>query len=96
MFSLGFLQRIKLVLFIVYVCLINFVVSQQNLVYNGDFEEYSSCPLSESGPFQNPKEIEKCIGWKAPTYATSDYFNFCATNPTISIPNNLGGSKQMG
>ena len=67
--------------------------SQQNLVYNGDFEEYSSCPEYESTPFQNPQEIEKCIGWKAPTYGTSDYFNTCATNPTISIPSNFGGEQ---
>lgn len=69
------------------------VAAQQNLVVNGDFEEYSSCPLSESTPFQNPKEIEKCIGWKAPTYGTSDYFNICASNPTISIPTNFGGEQ---
>ncbi len=82
-FSLGFLTRIKAVFFIVYVCCINFVLSQQNLVYNGDFEEYSSCPETVSNPFQNPKEIEKCVGWKAPTYGTSDYFNSCADNDSL-------------
>lgn len=65
--------------------------AQQNLVINGDFEQMSSCPEWESMPSQNPKEIEKCIGWKAPTFGTSDYFNTCATNPTISAPvNGLG------
>ncbi len=82
-FSLGFLPRIKPVFFIVYVCCSHLVAAQQNLVYNGDFEEYSSCPESPSSPFQNPKEIEKCIGWKAPTYGTSDYFNSCADNDSL-------------
>ncbi|WP_343635774.1 gliding motility-associated C-terminal domain-containing protein [Fluviicola sp.] len=71
--------------------LLNHSQAQPNLIYNGDFEEYSSCPQYESSPFQNPKEIEKCIGWKAPTYGTSDYFNTCATNPTISVPANALG-----
>lgn len=94
-FSLGFFPRIKPVCFIVLLCLIFSKTSftQQNLVYNGDFEEFSSCPEYESTPFQNPQEIEKCIGWKAPTYGTSDYFNTCTTNPTISIPTNFGGEQ---
>ncbi len=69
------------------------VNAQQNLVVNGDFEEYSSCPAGFSDPFQNPKEIEKCIGWKAPTFGTSDYYNVCASNPNISIPTNLFGEQ---
>ena len=70
------------------------VAAQQNLVVNGDFEEYSSCPQSESYPLQNPKEIEKCIGWKPATFGTSDYFNTCATNPIISVPTNALGEQQ--
>jgi len=93
-FSLGFFPRIKPVFFIVFLCLIfKTSFTQLNLVYNGDFDEYSSCPEYESTPFQNPREIEKCIGWKAPTYGTSYYFNTCATNPTISIPSNFGGEQ---
>ena len=65
--------------------------AQQNLVYNGDFEEYSDCPQGYSSPFQNPKEIEKCVGWKAPTFGTSDYYNTCSSNPQVSVPaNDLG------
>ena len=85
---------IKPVFYIVFLCFIPFVIhTQQNLVVNGDFEEYSSCPEYESAPFQAVKEIERCIGWKAPTYGTSDYFNVCATNPTISVPNNGLGEQ---
>ena len=71
----------------------NAICAQTNLIYNGDFEEYSSCPLFESSPFQFPKEIEKCLGWRTPTYGTSDYFNSCATNPTISVPVNALGEQ---
>lgn len=63
--------------------------SQTNLVYNGDFEIYSSCPVAESSPFQAPNyEITKCMGWTCPTYGTSDYFNVCSTNPLITVPSN--------
>lgn len=60
--------------------------AQQNLIYNGDFEEYSDCPVfySQAGP--NP-DIEKCVGWRAPTPGTSDYYNECSND--MSVPNNL-------
>lgn len=68
-------------------------MAQQNLVFNGDFEQYSDCPESESTPLQNPKEIEKCIGWKAPTYGTSDYFNPCAAGTNVDVPLNILGEQ---
>ncbi len=93
LFSLGFFPRIKPVCFIVLFCLIFSKTSftQLNLVYNGDFEEYSSCPEYESSNNQFPYEIEKCLGWKAPTYGTSDYFNTCSLNTNVWIPLNSGG-----
>lgn len=60
---------------------------------NGDFEQYSDCPEYESSPLQIPKEIEKCIGWKAPTYGTSDYFNACAIGANIYVPTNILGEQ---
>lgn len=68
-------------------------MAQTNLILNGDFEQYSSCPTSNSNPFQIPKEIEKCIGWKAPTYGTSDYFNECAIATTVEVPVNAVGEQ---
>jgi OOP family OmpA-OmpF porin len=70
-----------------------FTQAQQNLVVNGDFEEYSNCPIGFSNPLQNPKEIEKCIGWKAPSYGTSDYYNTCAVNTNVAIPHNAMGEQ---
>jgi OOP family OmpA-OmpF porin len=81
----------KIAIYIAYLFLSLTVSAQQNLVLNGDFEQYSDCPTSPSDPWQNPKEIEKCIGWIAPTYGTSDYFNVCATGTLVDVPvNGLG------
>ena len=65
--------------------------AQTNLVYNGDFEQYSSCPTTPSFPLQAPNyEITKCLSWTAPTYGTSDYCNVCGGS-SVGIPsNNLG------
>ncbi len=68
--------------------------AQQNLIYNGDFELYSSCPLTESGGSQPIKEITKCSGWDIATWGTSDYFNSCSNNFTyqpVGVPQNLVG-----
>lgn len=76
-------------------CLTSMILTSQNLLLNGDFEDYSSCPNTPSFPPQAPNyEITKCIGWTCPTYGTSDYFNVCSASPFVSIPNNLGGYQQ--
>jgi len=38
--------------------------TQTNLVYNGDFEIYDTCPLNPSTP--GDLQIEHCLGWTAP------------------------------
>ncbi len=68
--------------------------AQQNLVYNGDFEIYDTCPTQASYP--SLLEINKCKGWYPPTLGTSDYFNACAngnwgSNGNIWVPNNFIG-----
>lgn len=62
--------------------------TQTNLVYNGDFEIYDTCPTTISTP--GNYQIEHCLGWYAPTYATSDYYNKCASWP-VGIPVNTFG-----
>ena len=55
---------------------------------------YSSCPIGPSYPSQAPNyEITKCLGWNAPTFGTSDYFNICnnAINGSVGVPNNQLG-----
>lgn len=66
-------------------------LGQQNLILNGDFEEYWECPT-------NLTEIEKCkyvynpLNYPPPAWSsTSDYFNSCSSNSLISTPNNTFG-----
>ncbi len=66
------------------------VKTQTNLVYNGDFELYSSCPTQVTSP--GDPQIKKCLGWSTPTFATSDYFNFCAPF-YVGIPSNFFGTQ---
>lgn len=63
--------------------------AQTNYVYNGDFELYNLCPTQGSTPWD--LQINRCLGWTTPTFATSDYFNICSSGITASVPlNNLG------
>lgn len=62
-------------------------IAQLNLVPNGSFEEYDTCPDNCSLP--DNMQINHCAGWYSPTAATSDYFNSCADNMTgVNVPNN--------
>lgn len=67
--------------------------SQTNLIYNGDFELYDTCPNNPSSP--GDLEIEHCLGWTAPTkLGTSDYFNICNNTSVFhlaGVPQNLIG-----
>lgn len=60
----------------------------QNLIPNGSFEQYTSCP---SGPSQ----VDSSLFWMNPStgfpFGTPDYFNSCATSFVFSVPNNGGG-----
>jgi gliding motility-associated-like protein len=93
LFSLNFKLRLRPAIFILFSVITFISFSQQNLVLNGDMEDFSTCPNGYSDPTQNPKEIEKCIGWKAPTYGTSDFFNICATGTNVDVPNNTLGQQ---
>jgi gliding motility-associated-like protein len=42
----------------------------QELLSNGDFEQFTACPDSAS-------QIDLAVGWSRPTVGTSDYFNAC-------------------
>ena len=63
--------------------------TQTNLVYNGDFELYDTCPTNVSSPFD--LQIEHCLGWTVATWGTSDYFNTCNNSigsHIVGIPSN--------
>ncbi len=59
----------------------------QNLISNGDFETYTSCP---SGAGQ----LTKAVGWTSPPNDDSEYLNSCSTNPNYSVPNQNNYSYQ--
>lgn len=57
----------------------------QNLVPNGDFEQYGLCPDYVS-------QIDRATGWLRPTEGTSDYFNACLGVPfSLNVPDNQFG-----
>jgi gliding motility-associated-like protein len=83
-------RRVFLLFFLMFAWTIR---AQQNLVYNGDFELYSSCPTTVSSP--GSYEIQKCLGWTNATYATPDYYNVCnnSINNVVGIPTNSLGQQ---
>ncbi len=60
--------------------------SQQNLIPNGSFEVYSTCP-------DNQGEVYLAYPWFDPTNESSDYFNSCCNNGIAGVPNNFYGYK---
>ncbi len=59
----------------------------QNLIPNGDFEQYSGCP-------DNVAQLDSASFWFNPTYATPDYFNSCSNPSIVGVPNNTGVGYQ--
>lgn len=60
--------------------------AQQNLVYNGSFEEYTVCPSSNGG-------VANCVGWFSAANSP-DYFHVCASSIAFLVPNNSWGYQQ--
>ncbi len=73
-------KRYNLIVFL-FICNI---CSAQNLVPNGDFEQFTTCPVN-LGNFE-------ATFWTSPTQGSPDYFNICApAGVPASVPgNNLG------
>lgn len=89
---------IKPFLYIVF--LVSFASTGQNLVPNGSFEEYSSCP--EQNELGNG-QFERCTGWYYSTpmnVGSPDYFNVCnnliggANQGMVGVPTNFWGYQQ--
>ncbi|MBK8226458.1 MAG: hypothetical protein IPK70_04715 [Flavobacteriales bacterium] len=53
----------------------------QNLVPNGSFEEYITCPWALA-------QVDSCVGWKT-WYRTPDYFHSCSKTNLNSVPQNI-------
>lgn len=69
---------------IFFISLLNIFFAQaQNLVPNGSFEEYTTCPTNQG-------QVERCVGWTSNS-ASPDYFNRCNMNDSAGVPSNFGG-----
>lgn len=74
--------------FYIFLFLISFCFeakTQVNLVPNGSFEQYSSCPNGGS-------QIANSIGW-FPFSGTPDYFDSCSAPGFVSVPYNIAGIR---
>ncbi|MBL7681739.1 MAG: hypothetical protein JNK00_00140, partial [Flavipsychrobacter sp.] len=66
-----------------FMLLVTICANAQNLVPNGDFETYTTCPTTAS-------QVTLAPPWRQYHVATSDYLNGCAAT-TVSVPANLFG-----
>ena len=76
-------ERITFVLVLV-LCFSFLPLTAQNLVVNGGFEAYFSCPTAIGNLSSDSKHL------KAPTKGSTDYFNICGAKD-VSIPKNFNG-----
>ncbi len=68
-------------------------LGQENLIVNGSFEEYTSCP---TGNDLGDGQFQKCVGWwysNPSGIGSPDYFNRC-NNGMVSVPNNFWGYQE--
>lgn len=78
----------RLFTLILTVCLLPGLVKTQNLVPNGDFETYSSCPSTYG-------QLDLATPWNKPNAGSTDYFNACAPGITpVSVPAHFGNGYQ--
>ncbi len=70
---------------ICFLAFIPIICTSQNLVYNGSFEEYVSCP-KHLGNFE-----ADVVSWNTPTQGSTDYFNSCSL--TMGAPENFNGKQ---
>jgi hypothetical protein len=83
LFSLSQKLGIKPVFFIIFFfVIVSSSKAQENLVPNGDFEEYDQCPIGIAD--------FSVSNWYSPTWGTCDYFNECNLTDA-NVPNNYFG-----
>lgn len=79
------------VLFFAVVTFGGYALTAQNLVPNGDFEQYSECPWSLTQIYFAPPWLNGNPG--AIQGATSDFFHSCAQGGNPDVPTNIFGSQ---
>ena len=78
------ITKILLSILILFTMVVNGLA--QNLVPNGDFENYTLCPDGAS-------ELDRLTDWFNPTAGTADFYNSCYTTgwENVDVPNNFFG-----
>ncbi len=82
--------KMKRIFCLIYtVMCLGFHSTSQNLVPNGDFEYYTSCPTLFS-------QFNLAYPWYDPNGASSDYYNACApVSSYVNVPDQTGGAWQL-
>lgn len=83
--------RLILIFFLLlFACL--WLVAQNNMLVNGDFELFSRCPESHTRYRSGVDEI--LPGWYIINASTPDIFNRCAAGSKVGVPDNFAGSSE--
>jgi OOP family OmpA-OmpF porin len=83
----------RIILILIFILSLNFVKAQNNLICNGDFEQYVGCPE----PLQSTQiyDLGRVPCFSNPNSYSPDYFNICDSIPVINqwfhVPNNIRG-----
>lgn len=64
-------------------------LASQNLVINGNFEEYSRCPKAHN--LFNSSYLDIPKSWKFTNSSTPDYFHRCSKGTNVGVPTNFAG-----
>ena len=68
---------------------VHYAINAQNLIVNGDFEEFYSCPVQHTDrPY-----VPLVPGWESADEGTPDYFNRCS-NTNSGVPYNWAGVSE--
>ena len=75
-------MKLSFYLFILFIAFPR-LVSGQNVIPNGNFEQYNSCPITVA------QLDTKLTGWSS--INSYDYYNACSTGPDVAVPTNNAG-----
>lgn len=82
----------RILLFFLFLLSIVVANSQENLIYNGDFETYRNCPEDYTHYLEGITELAP--GWFISNTSTPDYFNRCSIKSKVGIPANFAGNME--
>jgi hypothetical protein len=73
---------------IIFLLFISFGVFSQNIIPNGSFETFTTCPTNINSGF--PDQVANAVGWYRADY-TPDYLSSCVSYTPIGTPTNFFG-----